>query len=201
MVGTRRKEHRYAYRIYGHRTEEGSVGIAGKRKVREDCRGWMISILRPTRFCWRWRCLCLGTWKSRSPWMYRFHYPEWPVVILGLLELLVEDDVFTGEQEGRRQEIILVWLLLVVLLVEGPLEFFEVFVEHVLTTELVPASEVVDLHVGKDAVLLEDPVDLLFLAPDDIPVIVPALPPLSVLEGIVNAVFERCLELHVCSES
>ena len=52
-----------------------------------------------------------------------------------------------------------------------------------------------------DAVLFEDPVDLLFLAPDDIPIFVPALLPFAVLEGLVNAVFKGGLEFDVGPES
>mgnify|MGYP007009300325 FL=1 len=51
---------------------------------------------------------------------------------MGSLELLVEDNVLTGEEKGGGQEVVLVGLLLIVLLVEAPLELFEVFVEHVL---------------------------------------------------------------------
>lgn len=53
-------------------------------------------------------------------------------IILGPLELLVEDNVLTGEEEVVVQEVVLVGLLLIVLLVEAPLELFEVLVEHVL---------------------------------------------------------------------
>lgn len=55
----------------------------------------------------------------------------------------------------------------------------------------------VDPHVREDAVLLENPVDLFLLAPDNIPVVVPGLLPLTVLEAIVDAVFERGFEFYI----
>jgi hypothetical protein len=44
-------------------------------------------------------------------------------------------------------------------------------------------------------VLLEDPVDLLLLAPHDVPVIGVHLPPLASDQALVHAVAERCFEL------
>ena len=113
---------------------------------------------------------------------------------MGLLKFLIKDDVFAGELEGGGEEVVFVGLLLVVLLVEVPLELLEVFIEHVLAAELVPSSEVVYLHVGQDAVPLEYPVHLFLLAPDYIPVVVPSLLPLSIDEPIVDAVFESSFE-------
>ena len=37
----------------------------------------------------------------------------------------------------------------------------------------------IDLHVGEDAMLFEDPIYLLLLAPHEIPIIVPGLLPVS----------------------
>ncbi len=113
---------------------------------------------------------------------------------MGLLKFLIKDDVFAGELEGGGEEVVFVGLLLVVLLVEIPLELLEVFIEHVLAAELVPSSEVVDFHVGQYAMPLEYPVHLFLLAPDDIPVVVPSLLPLSIDEPIVDAVFESGFE-------
>lgn len=53
----------------------------------------------------------------------------------------------------------------------------------------------VDPHVRHDAMLLEHPVHLLLLAPDDVPVILPGLPPLAPHEAVVDAVLEGRLEL------
>lgn len=102
--------------------------------------------------------------------------------------------------EGGWEKIVLVGLLLVVLFIEGALELLEVLVEHVLAAELVPAAEVVDAHVRQDAVLLEHPVHLLLLAPDDVPVVLPRLLPLPVHEPLVHAVLERRLELYAAPE-
>jgi len=121
--------------------------------------------------------------------------------MLGTLELLVEDDILAGKQECGGQEVVLIRLFLVVLLVECSLIFLQVFVEHVLSAELVPASEMVDLHMRQYAMLFKDPVDLFLLAPDSIPVLVPGLLPLSVLEGIIDAVFEGGLKLDVGAAS
>lgn len=87
------------------------------------------------------------------------------------------------------------------MLVETSLEFFEIFVEHILSAELIPSSEVVDLHIGQDAMLLEDPVDLLFFAPHEVPVIIPGLLPLSANQTVVDAIFEGGFELYGGSSS
>ena len=59
----------------------------------------------------------------------------------------------------------------------------------------------VDLHVREYAVLLEYPVNLLFLAPDHVPVVIPGLLPLAVVEPIVDAVFKSGFEFDVCPGS
>ena len=126
---------------------------------------------------------------------YWLHDPEDLAVVLRLLELFVEDDVFAGQLEGGRQEVVLIGLL-VILLIESAFELLEVLVEHVLPAEFEPPSEVVDPHVRHDTMLLEHPVHLLLLAPDDVPVIVPGLPPLTTHEAVVDAVLEGSLELY-----
>jgi hypothetical protein len=60
---------------------------------------------------------------------------------------------------------------------------------------------VVDPHVREDTVLFEDPINLFLFAPDDVPIIVPSLPPLSVLERIVDAILECGLIFDVGSSS
>jgi hypothetical protein len=45
------------------------------------------------------------------------------------------------------------------------------------------------------AIFLEYPIDLLLFTPDDIPVIVPSLLPLTVDEAVVDCVFKGCFEL------
>lgn len=116
------------------------------------------------------------------------------------LELLVKDDVFAGQLEGRRQEVILIRLLLVILLVEVTFELLEILIEHVLPAQFIPSSEMVDLHMRQDPMLLKHPVYLLLLAPNDVPVIVPGLLPLAVHERIVDAVFEGGFELYAAAE-
>lgn len=136
----------------------------------------------------------LEVWLGQEYWL---HDPEGTGVVLGLLELLVEDHVFTRQQERRWQEVVLVRLLLVVLLVQSSLVLLQVLVQHVFPAQLEPASEVVDAHVGQDTMFFEDPVDLFLLTPDDVPVVVPGLPPFPVLESFVHCVLERSLELYV----
>lgn len=114
-------------------------------------------------------------------------------------ELLVEDDILAGELECCWEEVILIGLLFVVLFVETTLVFFKVFVKHIFAAELVPASKMVYFHVRQDSVFLEYPIDLFFLAPDHVPVIIPRLPPLSIGERIVDAVFESGFKLDVAA--
>jgi hypothetical protein len=132
---------------------------------------------------------------------YWFHDPESLIIVLSFLELLIKDDVFAGELEGGREEVVLVGLLLVVLLVEVPLELLEVLVEHILAAELIPSSEMIDPHVGQDTMPLKYPVHLFLLAPNYIPVIIPSLLPLSIYESIVNAIFESSFEFYARPES
>lgn len=80
--------------------------------------------------------------------VYWFHDPEGLIVVLGLFELLVEDDIFARKLEGGREKVVLVGLFLVVLLVEVALELLQVLIQHVFAAELVPSSEMIDLHVG-----------------------------------------------------
>jgi hypothetical protein len=53
----------------------------------------------------------------------------------------------------------------------------------------------------KYAMSLEDPINLLLLAPDYIPVIVPCLLPLSARKSIIYGVLEGGLKLDICAES
>ena len=99
--------------------------------------------------------------------------------------------------ESGREEVVLVALLLVVLLVQSSLVFFQVFVELVLAAQLVPPSEMVDFHVGEHSVPLEHPVDLFLLAPDEVPVIIPGLSPLPVGQCVVDTVLKTGFELNV----
>ncbi len=80
--------------------------------------------------------------------VYWFHDPEGLIVVLGLFELLVEDDIFARKLEGGREKVVLVGLFLVVLLVEVALELLQVLTQHVFAAELVPSSEMIDLHMG-----------------------------------------------------
>ena len=62
-----------------------------------------------------------------------------------------------------------------------------------------PTSEVVDFHVREYSVSLEYPVDLFFLAPDDIPVIIVSLLPFSGLKGLLHTILEGSLEFNAIS--
>ena len=64
-----------------------------------------------------------------------------------------------------------------------------------------PTSEMVDAHMWKDTVSLENPIDLFFFAPDDIPIIIPGLFPLSTGKGIIDTVFKGSLEFNIAPAS
>ena len=103
-------------------------------------------------------------------------------------ELFVEDDVFAGKEESWREEVVLSRLVAISLLIEGAFELFQVFAEHIFSTQLSPSSEVVDFGSRLEPELFEDPVDLLFFAPHDVPVISISLFPLAVVERTKDAV-------------
>lgn len=48
-----------------------------------------------------------------------------------------------------------------------------------------------------EAILLKNPIDLFFFAPDDVPIIAISFPPLSVVESFKDAVPERCFEFDI----
>ena len=193
----RYKGRRSSCRTSCPRTAKDLADIADKRRALVGFSDWRSSIVRLLRSYWRWRCPSPGTWRSAWRERYGFHDPEELIILLCSFELLVEDDVLAGEEVGRGQEVVLIRLLFIILFIECSLVLFQVFIEHVLAAELVPAAIVVDPHVREDAVLLENPVDLLLLAPDNIPVVVPGLLPLTILETIVDAVFEWGLEFYI----
>lgn len=58
----------------------------------------------------------------------------------------------------------------------------------------------VNFHSGKHAMFFKDPVDLLFFAPHDAPVIVKGLFPLSFVHSLEYAIFEGGFELDVGAE-
>lgn len=132
--------------------------------------------------------------------MYRLHDPYGPLVFCSLFELLEEDHVLTGHEIRNGEEVVLAAFLHVALLLQVPLELFEILVEHILAAELVVAPEVVNSAGRCHAVLLVNPVDLLLLAPNQIPVVALSLAPLSVEQPAENAVAKGRLELDVGAE-
>ena len=58
----------------------------------------------------------------------------------------------------------------------------------------------VDLAALSEPVLFEDPVDLFFLAPHDVPVVGLGLSPLTCVESLVDTVSEGCFELDVLTD-
>ena len=90
---------------------------------------------------------------------------------------------------------------MVALLLQVPLELFQVFIESILATELHPVFEVVNLGGRLHSVLLVDPVYLLLLAPHQIQIVSFGLLPLPVEESLVHTVSERCLEFYVGAAS
>ncbi len=79
-------------------------------------------------------------------------------------------------------------------------EFFEIFIEHVFAAQFVPASEVVDFHGGEHAMFFEDPIDLFFFTPHDVPVVIISLFPLSFDHAFEDTVFEGGFELDIGAE-
>ena len=67
---------------------------------------------------------------------------------MSFFELLIKDNVLARKEESRWQKVVLVRLLFVVLLIEASLELLKVFIEHVFATKFLPASEVVNFHMG-----------------------------------------------------
>jgi len=86
------------------------------------------------------------------------------------------------------------------LFLEITLKFFKIFIEHVLAAEFIPASEMVDFHSGQHSMFFEDPINLLFLAPHHIPVIIICLFPLSLDKSLKNAIFERGFKFDIGTE-
>jgi hypothetical protein len=83
------------------------------------------------------------------------------------------------------------------LLIKCPLEPFEVFAEHIFPAEFAPSPKVVNLRPRLKPILLIDPINLLFLAPHDIPIIPISLFPFAIDESPVNAVSESGFEFDV----
>jgi len=48
--------------------------------------------------------------------------------------------------------------------------------------------------------LFKYPINLLFFTPDNIPIIVPCLLPLSILKRIVDTIFKGCFEFYVVAD-
>ena len=49
-------------------------------------------------------------------------------------EILVEDDILAGKEEGGWEEVILIWLFFIILFIESSFVFFEIFIEHIFAT-------------------------------------------------------------------
>lgn len=111
-------------------------------------------------------------------------------------ELLVENYIFAGEMEGGGHEIILVGLLPIICFIKVPLKFFKILVEHVLATEFVPAAKMVDSHVQQHTMPLKNPVDLFFVAPHHVPVIIIGFSPLPTDQSFYYAIFIICFEFY-----
>lgn len=79
-------------------------------------------------------------------------------------------------------------------------EFFEIFIEHIFTAEFIPAAKVIDFHGREHSMFFKYPIDLLLLAPHDVPVVIISLFPLSLDETFEDAVFEGSFELDIGTE-
>ena len=76
-------------------------------------------------------------------------------------------------------------------------KFFQIFIEHVFAAKFIPSSEMVYSHSGEHSVFLEYPVDLLFVAPHHIPVVVIGLFPLAIDKSVKNTIFKVGFEFNV----
>ena len=85
------------------------------------------------------------------------------------------------------------------MLLEISFKLFQVFIEHVLPAEFSPSSEVVHFGLRLESVFFENPVNLLFFAPHNIPIIAIDFLPLSVGDRFVHTVPEGSFELDVRS--
>ena len=110
---------------------------------------------------------------------YRFHYPKWFTIWL-LFKLFTQDHILARKQICFWQEIILVWLLIVILFIKPFLVFFKIFGEHVFSTKFKPSSKMIDSHVCLHTMPLKHPINLLFFTPHKTPVVAVCLLPLSI---------------------
>lgn len=83
------------------------------------------------------------------------------------------------------------------LFLKGPFETFYVFGEEIFAANLIEISEMVDFSFWVESDFIEGFGNELFFAPVDIPVIVLSLFPLTIEEGLLDAVGEEGFELDV----
>jgi len=78
----------------------------------------------------------------------------------------------------------------VALFVQSSFELFQILAECIFPTQFVPASKVVDFSLGDEPMLFENPINLFFFAPHNIPVISINFSPLSTNEALIDTVPE-----------
>ena len=89
--------------------------------------------------------------------------------------------------------------LLLTLFLEHSLIFFEVFTEHILATEFGITSKMVDSGARLHTIFLENPIYLLFFAPQNIPIVTISLFPFPIIETFVNTISESSPKFNIAS--
>lgn len=121
------------------------------------------------------------------------HYPH----TASSLELLDEDAVLAWQVVGRREEVIRVGLLDLALAVQHLLMALKILDHEILPRELIVVTEMIDLLVSLQMVMIQDVVDLITLHPEDVPIIALCFLVALLAEGVEHTVPEGGLELDV----
>lgn len=89
---------RFSYQIFCLQTTGDSRDTFDKQTVQLVCLELQFSIWQYHLFYWRWRYLCPGILMSKLGFIfYRFHNPKTTRVNLMFFELLIKNNVFTGQ--------------------------------------------------------------------------------------------------------
>lgn len=130
----------------------------------------------------------------------RLHDPYVSFLVNGLIlfKFISENNILGREDEGGGVKIVGLGLSLFSLSLQVLFMLFQISNKHILATELIEISKMVDSLVWEQPLLIQL-INELFLAPNDIPVI--AFSPLIsfLLKSIINAVGEISFELYLSS--
>ena len=128
----------------------------------------------------------------------RLHDPYVSFLVNGLIlfKFISENNILGREDEGGGVKIVGLGLSLFSLSLQVLFMLFQISNKHILAAELVEISKTGYPLVGEQPLLIQL-INVLFLAPTDIPVI--AFSPLIsfLLKSIINAVGAICFELYL----